>query len=546
MGEWSDPSVSSDSGALNDRRGWRTPCFVGAPMPRLRFILLISLAGCTFDPGGLTDSTTPPVGGGGAGAHLGISPAAHDFGAVVAGKASAPFTFLVLNTGTQASGPISVASDGAAFQSSSDCGPLAPGQTCQLNVIFAPPLGGPSTANVSLTAQPGGVVSAAVSGNGLAANGLLLSPPTWDFGAVDRGMPSGEQSFFVQNAGTQSVPSLPAAMLGGARPSAFAITYDGCQGKPLAPGATCLVKARFQPDRGGPSTATLSVDAAGSALTGTGKGYAWTEESSGVSSDLTSVWGQGGTVWVVGAGGRVLRSTGDGHWLPETSPTQAQLWCVTGAGSVRYAFGDVTVLRASGTGTFTVEPTPAATPALFGGFATNGDAFAVGDNGALLHGTPGGWQPEASGTSTTLNGAWGPSKSDLYLVGRSGTLVHLTNGTPTDELSTTFASLRGIWGASSTALFVVGRSGTILHGDGHGHWSAPFQLPPTLNDLSSVWGTSPSDVYAVGDNGALLHYDGTTWSALPVPTSASLLSIWGTSPTNLYAVGAAGTILHYQ
>jgi len=123
----------------------------------------------------------------------------------------------------------------------------------------------------------------------------------------------------------------------------------------------------------------------------------------------------------------------------------------------------------------------------------------------------------------------------------------------------------GLWGSSASDVYVVGRAkrqgdgpasqvGAIFHYDGTS-WS---EIPVSSTaGLGAVWGSSASDVFAVGGSGTILHFDGSAWTTMPSGTTAGLPSVWGSGPTNVYAAGtitehsdagvsARGVILHYD
>ena len=65
----------------------------------------------------------------------------------------------------------------------------------------------------------------------------------------------------------------------------------------------------------------------------------WTEEHR-VDAILGAVWGAGNDVYVVGSGGLILHSTGDGRWREQESGTSSQLTGVWGKGPTEvYAYG---------------------------------------------------------------------------------------------------------------------------------------------------------------------------------------------------------------
>lgn len=68
----------------------------------------------------------------------------------------------------------------------------------------------------------------------------------------------------------------------------------------------------------------------------------WAAQASGTTKDLYGIWGSsGGDIYVVGDGGVILHSTGDGKWQPQTSNTTTLLRAVWGVGPTNvYAVGN--------------------------------------------------------------------------------------------------------------------------------------------------------------------------------------------------------------
>lgn len=76
-------------------------------------------------------------------------------------------------------------------------------------------------------------------------------------------------------------------------------------------------------------------------------GSGWTEEASGVSSTLRAVWGSSSSdIYVVGDGGVILRSTGNGQWTREVSGTVQNLRSIWGASATDiFIVGDGIILH---------------------------------------------------------------------------------------------------------------------------------------------------------------------------------------------------------
>lgn len=199
-------------------------------------------------------------------AALSISPTNHAFGNVVVGQTSDTVEFDVMNTGGQPSGTLTLAFDPSThYQLVSDsCSnqSLDAGSTCSVTVAFAPSVAGDFPSVLTVEASPGGSASATLSGTGIEAAQLSITPLSHDFGPVVAGTTSLPATFQVQNLGSASTGTIEAS-LSGAHPGQFTIltTATGCQGKTLAGGETCAIEVVFEPTGSGDRTATLDVSA---------------------------------------------------------------------------------------------------------------------------------------------------------------------------------------------------------------------------------------------------------------------------------------------
>lgn len=110
----------------------------------------------------------------------------------------------------------------------------------------------------------------------------------------------------------------------------------------------------------------------------------WSTVASGTTNDLYAVWADDSAVFVVGAGGTILRASDGTHFSAEPSGTTAALYGVSGAGGVVFAVGgNGTILRRDASG-WTLERSGG--PDLRAVFAVAaGEAWAVGDATTVLH-----------------------------------------------------------------------------------------------------------------------------------------------------------------
>jgi len=216
------------------------------------------------------------------------APAAHAFKRFCASADSLQFGNRTLGSSTSVSVVVSScgneswtfwdvaphASSGSAFHVQTSCvtgRTLAPGESCTIDVTFAPVLAGQtsgalwlhqtSTTPDQLLTFYGRGVSTSVAGTATAR----FTPAFADFGGVPLGSTSGWQSVELANAGT--APLVPSALvINGRNPYDFmAISYgagaDCAVGRAIAPGTSCTLNFTFTPRASGARNAQLVVDA---------------------------------------------------------------------------------------------------------------------------------------------------------------------------------------------------------------------------------------------------------------------------------------------
>jgi hypothetical protein len=73
------------------------------------------------------------------------------------------------------------------------------------------------------------------------------------------GFPQGPARFIWTNHETTTSAVVQSVVLAGTNPNQFAITVDGCSGKTVPPGQTCIVQAQFAAMLGGTGTQTATL-----------------------------------------------------------------------------------------------------------------------------------------------------------------------------------------------------------------------------------------------------------------------------------------------
>ena len=188
--------------------------------------------------------------------HLTWSPTSHDFGDVIVGQTSSPFTFTLTNDGGQSvSGIVSLTGTYAnQYQITSGGGnfTLSPNQTRDVTVVFSPISSGNKPAN--LHASGANAPDAGLSGNGVEIGHLTWSPTSYDFGTLTVGQTSSPYTFTLTNDGGQSVSG--SISLTGSNPDQFTITSGGGSFT-LSPNQNRDVTVVFSPTSSGNKSANL-------------------------------------------------------------------------------------------------------------------------------------------------------------------------------------------------------------------------------------------------------------------------------------------------
>jgi hypothetical protein len=199
-----------------------------------------------------------------------LSPSTLTFSAQSVGSASSPQTLTVTNTGGFGLSITSVSVTGA-FSETDNCSgqEIVAGSACTIQVLFVPTATGTTSGQITMAGNiSGGSLTASLTGLGIPAGSVTLTPGVLSFGNVETGAQSAQQSLTAQNA---SSTSLPISSLAVTPP--FVLLSNGC-GSSLGASSDCSLSVGFNPTIAGTSSGTLTmVDAAGTQtvqLTGTG------------------------------------------------------------------------------------------------------------------------------------------------------------------------------------------------------------------------------------------------------------------------------------
>lgn len=296
-------------------------------------------------------------------------------------------------------------------------------------------------------------------------------------------------------------------------------------------------------DTGRPPRDTAADDSGGDS--GTEETPVWSAWPVGSSSTLQGVYASGAGVYVVGTGGQAWVGGADQSWI-EMSPDVDEndltdlwgqgagetlnLWATAGGGYVaQYSVSgwdveDIGTSNHEGLGgddpaslyavswggvyhfdgaTWVYESTPNG-ERLNDVYASGQVAFAVGEEGAILHRTAEGtWAAMESGVTVNLNGVAAVSNSDVWAVGEEGTALHYDGTSWTVVPTGVTTTLWAVFAPSSAAVVMVGNNGTALRWNGAAIESLPTGVD---NNLYAIHGVSGSNMWAVGNRGTTLQY----------------------------------------
>ncbi|WP_109486643.1 choice-of-anchor D domain-containing protein [Occallatibacter savannae] len=184
-----------------------------------------------------------------------LDPTSLTFAPQSAGSASPPQTITLTNNGAIALAVSSVVAE-PPFNAIDNCvgKSVNEGQSCTIQVSFAPVQLGPAAGNLTISGNvSGGNLSVALAGTGTAAAPVTLSPAMLDFGQVAISKTSSILTVSVQNASTS-----PVALANIAATAPFSVAANPC-GTLLAANSSCALSIAFTPTQAGQAAGTLTV-----------------------------------------------------------------------------------------------------------------------------------------------------------------------------------------------------------------------------------------------------------------------------------------------
>jgi len=171
-----------------------------------------------------------------------------------------------------------------------------------------------------------------------------------------------------------------------------------------------------------------------------------------------------------------------------------------------------------------------------------GDIWAVGDGGIILHYDGTSWTSSESGVTEDLKDVYFVDATHGYVVGTSGTILFYDGSSWTTQSSGINSDLLGVSFADADKGVAVGAGGKIVVYN-TGIWSETTSSIET--DIYDVAMVSENNIWACGLSKKVLHFDGTTWTNQVVGTK-DFYAISFQDDNTGWIVGKGGTIYHYD
>lgn len=180
------------------------------------------------------------------------------------GVVTAKQTVTLTNTGNIALAVSSIALTGTNsgdFAETNTCGTsVAAGASCSFSVTFTPQAIGVRSASIAITDNnantPGSIQTIKLSGTGMQAPVVTVTPTTLPFGSVNVQQPSTPLSVTLKNSGEADL-LIASITFAGTNPADFSQT-NNCS-TDLPAGSTCVIQVTFTPAAVGARSGTMSI-----------------------------------------------------------------------------------------------------------------------------------------------------------------------------------------------------------------------------------------------------------------------------------------------
>ena len=143
----------------------------------------------------------------------------------------------------------------------------------------------------------------------------------------------------------------------------------------------------------------------------------------------------------------------------------------------------------------------------------------------------------------SLQDLWAGPGGQAWFVGEGGAVLHLEDGVLRVVISPVTVRLNGVW-STGTETWAVGDQGTVIHWNG-ATWDTQA-VPGPARNLLDVHGSSNADVWVVAQGGHVYHWDGAAWSEVPSGRTEDLWSVWTAGPGSAWIVGGSPGLLRCE
>jgi hypothetical protein len=194
-----------------------------------------------------------------------VSPTSLTFTGTPAGQLSAAQSVTLTNSGGQPLTAISASVVSGAFNiSGNTCNSnLAGSSSCSISVVFAPTQAGGQNGTLSIV-DALRTLTVALTGTGLKAPALGVSPSSMTFAAQSVNVASSSQTLTISNPGVVALANV-GFQITGQSASSFSLSANTCAAT-LAIGGSCSVQVTFKPAATGGSVASLVVSSSTSGV----------------------------------------------------------------------------------------------------------------------------------------------------------------------------------------------------------------------------------------------------------------------------------------
>lgn len=264
---------------------------------------------------------------------------------------------------------------------------------------------------------------------------------------------------------------------------------------------------------------------------------------------IRSMWlDDDSAVRIYGGDGQIFVRSGE-RWIPTSQNSATGLYSVIPLPGTNGALHSVSVFGEIGTyvpdfNTWLLIPSGTTQPLTDIWASSEGNFWAVGFAGALVHGVDYRLSLVPSGTTEDLTSVWGSAANDVWAVGQNGTILHWNGSAWTRQPSPSAGGLLKVWGLAADKVWAVG-GGVALRFDGT-RWVDIGG--PKIREylLTSVWAKSETDVWATVSVRQVAHFDGSNWELLDSGFDGLLNQVLGTPSGELFVAGNSGAILRHR